>query len=170
MEADRRLHDAVKAHLGVDCSPAQVAGRLRVDLPDDEAMRVSHETIYQCLYLQARGELRTDQYKTLAHQRKYLQLTPAEKEEYKGLKKDERRTMIDVRDKDVAGDWERVGTPRDALERVYETLRLFLEVQGGVMTDAGDEKAVLEEILRRIEIELGDNSWLYRVYGVPTSK
>ncbi len=40
-------------------SPKQISKRLRQDFPDDDTMRVSHETIYQCLYLQARGELRT---------------------------------------------------------------------------------------------------------------
>jgi transposase, IS30 family len=40
-------------------SPKQISKRLRQSFPDDDTMRVSHETIYQCLYLQARGELRT---------------------------------------------------------------------------------------------------------------
>jgi IS30 family transposase len=40
-------------------SPRQISRRLRVDHPDDETMRISHETGYECLYLQARGQLRT---------------------------------------------------------------------------------------------------------------
>jgi IS30 family transposase len=41
-------------------SPEQVSGRLKVLYPDDPAMRVSHETIYQSLYVYPRGELRRE--------------------------------------------------------------------------------------------------------------
>jgi IS30 family transposase len=44
-------------------SPDQIAGRLRLlhgDAPDNEAMRISHESIYQSLYVYPRGELRRE--------------------------------------------------------------------------------------------------------------
>jgi IS30 family transposase len=41
-------------------SPEQISERLKLDFPDDESMRVSHEAIYQALYVQGRGALRRE--------------------------------------------------------------------------------------------------------------
>ena len=41
-------------------SPEQISNRLGVDFPDDESMRISHEAIYQALYVQGRGALRRE--------------------------------------------------------------------------------------------------------------
>jgi IS30 family transposase len=41
-------------------SPEQIANRLLVDFPDDDSMRISHEAIYQALYVQGRGALRRE--------------------------------------------------------------------------------------------------------------
>jgi IS30 family transposase len=41
-------------------SPEQISARLEVDFPDDESMRISHEAIYQALYVQGRGALRRE--------------------------------------------------------------------------------------------------------------
>jgi IS30 family transposase len=41
-------------------SPEQISERLKLDFPDDESMRISHEAIYQALYVQSRGALRRE--------------------------------------------------------------------------------------------------------------
>ncbi len=41
-------------------SPEQIANRIKVDFPDDESMRISHESIYQALYIQGRGALKRE--------------------------------------------------------------------------------------------------------------
>ena len=41
-------------------SPEQIANRLKVEFPDDESMRISHEAIYQALYVEGRGALKRE--------------------------------------------------------------------------------------------------------------
>jgi IS30 family transposase len=41
-------------------SPEQISNRLPVDFPDDESMRISHEAIYQALYIEGRGALKRE--------------------------------------------------------------------------------------------------------------
>lgn len=55
-----RLRNYVVEKLGVQWSPEQISHTLRVDYPSDESMRVSTETIYQALYVQARGGLKRE--------------------------------------------------------------------------------------------------------------
>jgi transposase, IS30 family len=54
------LRGRVQEMLDKRWSPEQVSGRLKVEYPDDPAMRVSHETIYQSIYVYPRGELRKE--------------------------------------------------------------------------------------------------------------
>jgi len=56
----RPLRDQVIEWLRLFWSPEEIAKRLRIEYPDDPMMRVSHETIYQSLYVQGRGELRRE--------------------------------------------------------------------------------------------------------------
>jgi transposase, IS30 family len=55
-----QLCDQVTKGLCRFWSPDEIARRLRIDFPDDPMMHVSHETIYQSLYVQGRGELRRE--------------------------------------------------------------------------------------------------------------
>jgi len=55
-----RLRHEVEDGLRQRWSPQQIAGRLKVDHPDDPELRVSHETIYSSLFVQARGALRKE--------------------------------------------------------------------------------------------------------------
>ncbi|MFH1103748.1 MAG: IS30 family transposase [Actinomycetota bacterium] len=41
-------------------SPEQISQRLKIDFPDDESMRISHEAIYQALFIQGRGALKRE--------------------------------------------------------------------------------------------------------------
>jgi IS30 family transposase len=62
LAGDLRLRDYVQRQLSgpARCSPEQICATLRRDFPDDEQMRVSHETIYQSIYVQGRGALRRE--------------------------------------------------------------------------------------------------------------
>jgi IS30 family transposase len=60
LATDSRLCREVERGLRVHWSPQQIAARLICDYPDDLAIRVSYETIYKTLFIQARGALRKE--------------------------------------------------------------------------------------------------------------
>jgi transposase, IS30 family len=60
LAVDRELALEVERRLRLRHSPQQIANRLRLEHPDEPHWWVSHETIYQALYLQGRGGLRAE--------------------------------------------------------------------------------------------------------------
>src|ERR1700729_314082 len=56
----RRLREVVASKLILEWSPEQISGWLKTEYPKDERMRVSHETIYRSLFIQARGVLKKE--------------------------------------------------------------------------------------------------------------
>jgi IS30 family transposase len=60
LAADPRLRAVVQEMLERRMSPEQISGRLPIEFPDDPAMRISYEAIYQALYIHGRGALRRD--------------------------------------------------------------------------------------------------------------
>jgi transposase, IS30 family len=57
---NRKLRDIVASKLILDWSPEQISGWLKTRYPNNESMRVSHETLYRSLFIQARGVLKKE--------------------------------------------------------------------------------------------------------------
>ena len=60
LAVNRKLRNIVASKLVLDWSPEQISGWLKTQYPDDESMRVSHETIYRSLFIQACGVLKKE--------------------------------------------------------------------------------------------------------------
>ena len=65
-----KLQEIVASKLLQDWSPQQISGWLKQHYPDDESLRVSHETIYRSLFIQARGALKQELVRHLRSQRR----------------------------------------------------------------------------------------------------
>ena len=64
------LQQIVASKLMQDWSPEQISGWLKQSYPDDEGLRVSHETIYRSLFIQARGALKQELVRHLRSKRR----------------------------------------------------------------------------------------------------
>ena len=64
-----KLRKLVASKLALQWSPEQISGWLKGEYPDDESIRVSHETIYKSLFIQARGVLKKELIKHLRTRR-----------------------------------------------------------------------------------------------------
>jgi IS30 family transposase len=110
LELCPELRRVVEECLGEDHSPEQIAGWLRVRYPDNEAMQVSHETIYRALYVQARGTLKRE---LTRHLRRGRSRRYARSQSSKGQGQGKLTGMVmiserppEVEDRAVPGHWE----------------------------------------------------------------
>jgi IS30 family transposase len=60
LATQEQLRETVASKLLLDWSPEQISGWLTIQYPSDENMRVSHETTYRSLFIQARGVLKKE--------------------------------------------------------------------------------------------------------------
>ena len=107
------LRERVEKDLQALCSPEQIAGRLRVDYPDDREMQVHHETIYRELFVQPRGALRAELTKCLrtGRARRVPRRRPGDRFNGNGPGRIPDKLMIserpaEVDDRVVPGHWE----------------------------------------------------------------
>ena len=118
---------------GTSWSPEQIARRLEVDFPDDDAMRISHEAIYQALYIQGRGALKRELIACLRTGRALR--VPRERARRRGKHFISEEVKIssrpaEVADRAVPGHWEGdliIGSNRSAIGTLVErTTRLTM--------------------------------------------
>ena len=118
-------------------SPEQISHRLKVDFPDDDSMRISHEAIYQSLYVQGRGALKRELIACLRTGRALR--VPRERTRRRGKNHVTDEVMISQRpaeadDRAVPGHWEGdliLGLERSAIGTLVErntrfTMLLYL--------------------------------------------
>lgn len=101
-----RLQQAVAVKLERNWSPEQIAGWLKHMHPESEALRVSHETIYRSLYVQARGVLKKQ---LVQHLRSHRSIRHSRHATQKGRMANTisiRERPASVEDRAVPGHWE----------------------------------------------------------------
>jgi IS30 family transposase len=112
-------------------SPEQISNRLEIDFPDDESMRISHEAIYQALYVQSRGALKRELVACL-HTGRALRVPRSRARQRAGghvtpeVMISERPAEIE--DRAVPGHWEGdliIGTDRSAIGTLVERTARF---------------------------------------------
>jgi IS30 family transposase len=105
-----QLRQAVASKLRLNWSPEQIAGWLKRAHPDDESCRVSHETIYRSLFVQARGVLKKE---LLGHLRSRRTIRRSKQAGQNGDGRGQIKDIVSIRqrpaaveDRAVPGHWE----------------------------------------------------------------
>ena len=106
----RKLQTIVASKLVLDWSPEQISGWLKNQYPQDESMRVSHETIYRSLFIQARGVLKKE---LLGHLRSQRRIRRSRHSRIGGQSRGQivdaisiRERPAEIEDRAIPGHWE----------------------------------------------------------------
>jgi len=151
------LCDLVAGKLREDWSPEQISGWLKRRYPDEEAMRISHETIYRTLFVQAKGALKRE---LLAHLRSGRMMRKSRRASTAGQRRGQIKDAVSIRerppeaeDRAVPGHWEGdliAGSRNTHVATLVERSSRFVMVVrvGGKDTDS--VVAALGEQIRRL--------------------
>ena len=149
-----KLRRLVASKLILDWSPQQISGWLKIQYPADESMRVSHETIYRSLFIQARGVLKKE---LLGHLRSKRRIR---RSQHSRIFKDARGQIVDaisirerpaeIEDRAIPGHWEGDligGTKNSHIATLVERHSRFTAL---VKVPSKDTAAVVAALSRQI--------------------
>ena len=105
-----KLQEIVASKLILDWSPEQISGWLKNQYSNDESMRVSHETIYRSLFIQARGVLKQE---LIQHLRSKRRIRRSQQSRVSGHRSGQivdaisiRERPAEIEDRAIPGHWE----------------------------------------------------------------
>jgi IS30 family transposase len=151
------LRDVVANKLKEDWSPQQISGWLKRRYPNAEAMRVSHETIYRTLFVQARGALKRE---LLAHLRSGRMMRKGRHASTAGQRRGQIKEAVSIRerppeaeDRAVPGHWEGdliAGSRNTHVATLVERSSRFVMLVRVSGKDTESVVAALSEQIRRL--------------------
>ena len=156
LERHERLREVVIEKLQCNWSPRQISGYLIEQFPDEPSMRVSPETIYRSLFIQARGVLKKDLIKHLRTGRRIrrakaasARLIPAHGQILDAVRISQR--PAEVEDRAVPGHWEGdllVGSKHTKIATLVERQSRFVML---VKMPADDSKSIVDALARTVQ-------------------
>jgi IS30 family transposase len=161
------LRDVVASKLREDWSPQQISGWLKREYPEDEAMRISHETIYRTLFVQARGALKRE---LLAHLRSRRMMRKGRYASTAGQPRGQIKEAVSIRerppeaeDRAVPGHWEGdllAGSRNTHVATLVErSSRFVMLVRVGGKDTASVVEALSEQIRRLPRTMMATLTW-----------
>jgi len=148
-----RLARLVASKLKMNWSPEQIAGWLKAEYPRDERYHVSHETIYQSLFIQARGALKKE---LTAHLRSLRTIRRSKHSRSKGVGQGEIKDIVSIRerpasveDRAVPGHWEGdliAGSKNTHIATLVERKTRYVML---VKVNSRDTKTVIKALIKQ---------------------
>jgi IS30 family transposase len=158
---DPALAQLVAAKLREDWSPEQIAGWLKAEFPADQTMRVSHETIYLTLFVQARGALKRE---LMSHLRRARSLRRPRNAKRRGRGQGQIVDAVSIRerpaeaeDRAIPGHWEGdllAGGTNTQIATLVERHSRFVMLVALKGKDTRSVTRALSEQVRRLPEEL----------------
>jgi IS30 family transposase len=156
-----KLQEIVASKLVLDWSPQQISGWLKSPYPEDESMRVSHETIYRSLFIQARGALKKELIQHLRSKRRIRRSRHArDSGDRSGQIVDAiciRERPAEIEDRAIPGHWEGDligGTKNSHMATLVERHSRFTMLVKVPSEDTATVVAALSQHVRRLPASL----------------